>query len=107
MMLRLSPLERTYQSSKFDISYSDSRQSYPWLSSSIGAGWLTGSASGNGTVTASNAELWDGLGECINPLFMAPLILILLLVNAWPDRPDDTRLGLAHDPQLGLYNFNI
>jgi len=38
---------------------------YPWLSKSIGAGWLTGSSSGNGTVSVSNAEVWDGLSACM------------------------------------------
>ncbi|KAG8993555.1 hypothetical protein FRB93_001934 [Tulasnella sp. JGI-2019a] len=58
---------------------------YPWLSASIGAGFLSWGG-GSGKVTVSNVELWDGL------------------LNAWPDRPSDTITPLQYDGPLVPWN---
>lgn len=61
---------------------------YPWLSASKGAGFLVKGAGGDNTtlqhstVYYSEMELWDGL------------------IDAWPQRPDDTRKGLLYDGPL-------
>jgi len=55
---------------------------YPWLAVSKGAGFFTGSSTGNVTVTYNKVEFWDGL------------------VNAWPQRPNDTRKPLLWDGPL-------
>lgn len=59
---------------------------YPWLSASQGAGFLvqpsSGGSGGNSSVYYSKLELWDGL------------------INAWPQRPRDTRKGLLWDGPL-------
>ncbi|ETW84894.1 glycoside hydrolase family 32 protein [Heterobasidion irregulare TC 32-1] len=64
---------------------------YPWLASSVGAGFLVrgGNGTGNGTaaVRYERVELWDGL------------------LDAWPGRPEDTSAPLLWDgpvmPLLG------
>ena len=64
---------------------------YPWLASSVGAGFLVrgGNGTGNGTaaVRYERVELWDGL------------------LDAWPGRPEDTSSSLLWDgpvmPLLG------
>ncbi|KAF8530224.1 glycosyl hydrolase [Hysterangium stoloniferum] len=56
---------------------------YPWLNASKGAGFLIkGGGGANSTVYYSNMEVWDGL------------------INAWPQRPEDTRKGLLYDGLL-------
>jgi beta-fructofuranosidase len=56
---------------------------YPWLTASNGAGFLIkGGGGAESTVYYSNVEVWDGL------------------INAWPERPDDTRKGLLYDGPL-------
>jgi len=57
---------------------------YPWLSISKGAGFFTRrpSSTTDATVVYSGVEVWDGL------------------VNAWPQRPDDTRKPLLWDGLL-------
>jgi beta-fructofuranosidase len=61
-----------------------------WLSSSIGAGFLVAptAANASGPVEFSNTELWDGL------------------INAWPDRPEDTTKQLRWDgPIMDIYGL--
>ncbi|KIM20837.1 glycoside hydrolase family 32 protein [Serendipita vermifera MAFF 305830] len=61
---------------------------YPWLSASKGAGFLIKGGGGDNstldysTVYYSKLELWDGL------------------INAWPQRPADTRKELLYDGPL-------
>jgi beta-fructofuranosidase len=57
---------------------------YPWLSTSTGAGFFICSSSSttNSKVRYSSVEVWDGL------------------VNAWPQRPDNTRKPLLWDGLL-------
>jgi len=56
---------------------------YPWLNASKGAGFLVHGGGGvNSSVYYSKLELWDGL------------------INAWPQRPADTRKGLVYDGPL-------
>jgi len=56
---------------------------YPWLVASKGAGFLVkGGGGDNSTVYYSAMELWDGL------------------IDAWPQRPDDTRKELLYDGPL-------
>ena len=52
-------------------------RAYPWLLASKGAGFLVQNGGADSTVYYSDMELWDGL------------------INAWPDRPTDTRKGLV------------
>ncbi|KAL7412178.1 glycosyl hydrolase [Mrakia frigida] len=60
---------------------------YPWLSNSTGAGLLSVTGTGS-PVKASGLELWDGL------------------VNAWPDRAENTSTGLVWDgPTAALYGL--
>lgn len=55
---------------------------YPWLSASKGAGFLSKGGGAKGSVSASGVELWDGL------------------IDAWPQRPENTVKGLVWDGQL-------
>ncbi|KAG8813318.1 hypothetical protein FRC17_001606, partial [Serendipita sp. 399] len=55
---------------------------YPWLSASRGAGFFTTGDGSNSSVHFSSLELWDGL------------------INAWPQRPNDTRKPLLWDGPL-------
>jgi len=55
---------------------------YPWLTASKGVGFLikgNATAASSSAVSFSGVELWDGL------------------VNAWPQRPADTRKQLVWD----------
>jgi len=60
---------------------------YPWLSASVGAGFISwGGSGGSAKAVVSNVELWDGL------------------LNAWPDRPYDAITPLQYDGPLVPWN---
>ena len=64
-------------------------RTYPWLLASKGAGFLVQNGGPNSTVYYSDMELWDGL------------------INAWPQRPADTRKGLVYDGPLTNGPWNV
>ena len=57
-------------------------RAYPWFLASKGAGFLVQNGGADSTVYYLDMELWDGL------------------INAWPDRPTDTRKGLVYGGPL-------
>lgn len=64
-------------------------RAYPWLLASKGAGFLVQNGDTDSTVYYSDVELWDGL------------------IDAWPDRPTDTRKGLVYDGPLTNGPWNL
>ena len=65
-------------------------RAYPWLLASKGAGFLVqNGGDADSTVYYSDMELWDGL------------------IDAWPDRPTDTRKGLVYDGPLTNGPWNL
>ena len=65
-------------------------RAYPWLLASKGAGFLVqNGGDADSKVYYSDMELWDGL------------------IDAWPDRPTDTRKGLVYDGPLTNGSWNL
>ena len=77
--------------------------SYPWLTASTGCGFVI---EGSHTdVTATDVEVWDGL-SAPSTSSLPFSSLMCFAVNAWPDRPADTRKPLLYDgPALALWNL--